>query len=202
MASPSMSGSSWWPAPQAARGFGMSPVGPGTSKVRRAFGRLVVLVAVAVAVAQLADLVWALRLYAGGFGSGVSPRWWDPPLPALLLIVAGVLAAAFYGWWIFHLGRAEAVTGAEPAAKPRPLRLRDYSAANGLTADPQGGRSTPKEGIGPEWTRLAPEQRWRGQHLDRGERPKAKAGDRLRACVRPMVTRQRQLDDRLVTELN
>ena len=108
------------------RGLGTSPVLPtGSSKVRAAFGRLVVLVAVAVAVAQLADVVSALRFYAGGFDSAVSPRWWDPPVPALLLIVTGVLAAAFYGWWIYHLGRPEAV----PAAEPRPLRVPDYSGA-------------------------------------------------------------------------
>jgi hypothetical protein len=106
------------------RGLGTSPVlSTRSSSVRVAFGRLAVLVAVAVAVAQLADLVWALRLYAGGFGPTVNPRWWDPPVPALLLIVTGVLAAAFYGWWIFHLSRAEAV----PPAAPPPLRLRDYS---------------------------------------------------------------------------
>lgn len=105
------------------RGLGMSPDwSRGRSKVGAAFGRLAVLVAVAVAVAQLADFVWALRLYTGGWGAIANPlahvrSSWDPPLPALILIVTGVLAAAFYGWWIFHLSRAEAV----PAAAPPPF---------------------------------------------------------------------------------
>ena len=103
------------------RGLGMSPGwSRGPSKVDAAFGRLAVLVAVAVAVAQLADFVWALRLYTVGLGATVNPLahvrgGWDPPLPALILIVTGVLAAAFYGWWIFHLSRAEAVHAQLPS---------------------------------------------------------------------------------------
>jgi Predicted membrane protein (DUF2142) len=90
----------------------------GSSTIRAAFGRLAVLVAVAVALAQLADVIWALRLYAGGFGATFHPRWWDPPVPAVLLIVIAVLASAFYGWWIIHLSTAKLV----PAAAPPPLR--------------------------------------------------------------------------------
>ncbi len=111
------------------RGLRMSSgpcIGPsniGESKVGAAFGRLAVLVAVAVAVAQLADFVWALRRYTVGLGATVNPLahplggWWDPPLPALALVVTAVLAAAFYGWWIVHLARAEAV----PSQLPSPV---------------------------------------------------------------------------------
>jgi hypothetical protein len=98
------------------QGLGRSPV---LSRVGAAFGRLAMLVAVTVALAQLADFVWALRLYAGGFSATFHPRWWDPPVPAVLLIVIGVLASAFYGWWIFHLSTAEL----EPAAETSPLFL-------------------------------------------------------------------------------
>ena len=96
----------------------------GPSKVAEAFGRLAVLVAVAVAVAQLADFVWALRRYTVGLGSTVNPLAhvpgrWDPPLPALALIITAVLATAFYGWWIGHLARAEPVPSATPLVLPQ-----------------------------------------------------------------------------------
>ena len=107
------------------RGLRMSPgwfTGP--SKVGEAFGRLAVLVAVAVAVAQLADFVWALRRYTVGLGATVNPLAhvpgrWDPPLPALALIITAVLATAFYGWWIVHLARAEPVPSATPLVLPQ-----------------------------------------------------------------------------------
>jgi len=105
------------------RGLKMSPgLSIGPPKVSAAFGRLVVLIAVAVAVAQLSDFVWALRRYTVGLGSTVNPLahplggWWDPPLPPLILIVTAVLAAAFYGWWIVHLTQAEAVPSQLPSS--------------------------------------------------------------------------------------
>jgi hypothetical protein len=100
-----------------------SSVGP--SKVSAAFGRLAVLVAVAVAVAQLSDFVWALRRYTVGLGATVNPLahplggWWDPPLPPLILIVTAVLAAAFYGWWIVRLAQAEPVPSQLPSSPPQ-----------------------------------------------------------------------------------
>ena len=93
------------------------------SSLRGSFERLAVLVAVAVAAVQLVEVVWALRAYTGGFSATFHPRWWDPPLPVLLLIVMSVLAAGFYGWWIRYLSRAREV----PAVAAAPLRLSDDS---------------------------------------------------------------------------
>ena len=78
---------------------------------RLAFRRLSLLIAVAVAVSQFADFVWALRRYTVGLGATVNPfahvvSSWVPPVPVIALLVTGTLVTIFYGWWIVGLARA------------------------------------------------------------------------------------------------
>ncbi len=79
---------------------------PGRSMTRR----LGLLVAVAVAVTQFGDFVWALRRYTVGLGAVINPfahvrDGWSPPVAPLVLVVVAAIVAVAYGWWIARLGR-------------------------------------------------------------------------------------------------
>jgi hypothetical protein len=111
----------------------------GWSSSEGIFRRLAVLVGSAIAVAQLADLLWALRRYTVGLGTTVNPlahvpEYWDPPLSAIALILTGILAAAFYGWWIVHLATGPAF---QHARRSRPqLIANGGNGSDGPGAEP------------------------------------------------------------------
>jgi hypothetical protein len=111
----------------------------GWSSSEGIFRRLAVLVGSAIAVAQLADLLWALRRYTVGLGTTVNPlahvpEYWDPPLSAIALILTGILAAAFYGWWIVHLATGAAFQHAR-RSRPR-LIANGGNGSDGPGAEP------------------------------------------------------------------
>lgn len=70
--------------------------------------RLGLLVAIAVAVTQFGDFVWALRRYTVGLGSVINPfahvrDGWSPPVAPLVLVVVAAIVTVVYGWWIARL---------------------------------------------------------------------------------------------------
>lgn len=74
----------------------------------RLVARLAVLLACGIAVAQLVDFGWALRRYTVGLGATLNPfarvpGGWSPPVPAVVLVAAGVLVTATYAWWVSRL---------------------------------------------------------------------------------------------------
>jgi hypothetical protein len=78
--------------------------------LKRAPLRLVTILAVSVAVMQLADFLWALRRYTVGLGSTVNPfahvrGGWSPPVSSVVLVVVTTFASIVYCLWIVRLGR-------------------------------------------------------------------------------------------------
>ena len=93
---------------------GSIPFGPQETNPHRLARTITALVAVCVPLAQLGDLVWALRRYTVGLGPVLNPfakvhGGWSPPVPAVALVLVATVAAVFYGWWIAHLGRMSAM---------------------------------------------------------------------------------------------
>jgi Predicted membrane protein (DUF2142) len=72
--------------------------------------RLAILLAICVVGVQFGDFVWALRRYTVGLGAVVNPfahvpGGWNPPLPAIFMVIVAIVVASFYGWWIIRVSQ-------------------------------------------------------------------------------------------------
>ena len=119
---------------------------------RLAFRRLSLLIAVAVAVSQFADFVWALRRYTVGLGATVNPfahvvSSWVPPVPVIALLVTGTLVTIFYGWWIVGLARAGTAV-AQPSSPATEEDLDPWDESKWRLSRPLPGRTRRRPGDG------------------------------------------------------
>ena len=81
--------------------------------------RVVPLVAGAVALAHALAFVSTLERYTGGYGIG-SPDPWTPPGTTPVLILAFVLVAGAYAWWLCRVAALSPTPPARPPCRSAP----------------------------------------------------------------------------------
>jgi hypothetical protein len=92
--------------------------------LRRLGGRLVVVLVGLLVTAHFLAFVWALRRYAVGINGWFDDDLvWQPPVPAVALVVAFAATLVAYGWWVVRLARTPVTAdGAVPTDASAPER--------------------------------------------------------------------------------